>query len=370
MSSLGAGGQTTPFLVNTSNALTFVLTVICHGQSCCLYTNNLYGNQWFLLLGAALCGISTGTFWAIEAAVALTYPEPENQGRFLGWWLTFRVTGQLLGGAINLGLNADRNVAGKVNPTVYLIFIAVQCVGPFAAIFLPSPERVQRTDGLPVKQANDTSILKELKATARPVSTKFLLLIPLISQAVFPEAFFNTNLALHFSVRARTLGSLLSAFLALTVGNVLGLFKWSTVIQQEYRHTGTVLDWADAGFLRGFLLYVFLVAIFQAQYLLLYHVVGNVVENNEDTIRAAGLLRATESPAQAVSSGLNGVESIGTIGASALNFSLRGLALIPTFIVVRKIGDDHIATNKCHVSFAPICAYRTVPYCAHPSFPM
>lgn len=28
-----------------------------------LYCNSLYGNQWFLLLGAALCGISAGTFW-------------------------------------------------------------------------------------------------------------------------------------------------------------------------------------------------------------------------------------------------------------------------------------------------------------------
>ncbi|KXS21557.1 MFS general substrate transporter [Gonapodya prolifera JEL478] len=390
MNSLGAGGQATPFLVNTSNALTFVLMVVTAFLTSALvkvigvkwtlafgaagyapyaaglYTNNLYGNEWFLLLGAALCGISAGTFWAIEAAIALTYPEPENQGRFLGWWLTFRVAGQVLGGAINLGLNADRNEAGKVNPTVYLIFIALQCLGPFVAILLPSPERVQRTDGLPVKLFNDTSILNELKATARLfVSPKFLLVVPLIAQAVFPEAFFNTYLTLHFSVRARALGSFISAILALTVGNVLGwgldrtgvslknrtrravisvlaiqgaLWIWSTVIQQEYQAAGTNLDWSDAGFLRGFLLYVFLVAIFQAQYLLLYHVVGNVVENNEDTVRAAGLLRATESAAQAVSYGLNGVESFGTIGASALNFSLWGFALIPTYIVVWRIG--------------------------------
>ena len=36
----------------------------------------------------------------VEAAVALSYPEPKNQGRHLGWWMTFRVAGPVLGGAI------------------------------------------------------------------------------------------------------------------------------------------------------------------------------------------------------------------------------------------------------------------------------
>jgi len=64
-----------------------------------------------LLFGAALCGISAGTFWGIEAAVALSYSEPENQGRFLSTWLTFRVLGPILAGAINLGLKYAKPVS-------------------------------------------------------------------------------------------------------------------------------------------------------------------------------------------------------------------------------------------------------------------
>lgn len=87
MNSLGAGGEETPFLVNGANALTFGLMVLsCFFSSILvrligikgalifgtmgyapyaagLYTNNRYGNQWFVLFGAALCGISAGVFW-------------------------------------------------------------------------------------------------------------------------------------------------------------------------------------------------------------------------------------------------------------------------------------------------------------------
>jgi len=52
-----------------------------------LYTNNRFGTEWSVLFGAALCGLSAGVFWATEAAVALSYPEPERQGKFLGFWL-------------------------------------------------------------------------------------------------------------------------------------------------------------------------------------------------------------------------------------------------------------------------------------------
>jgi hypothetical protein len=36
-----------------------------------LYTNNRYGVEWFVYLGAALCGISAGVFWSAEAAIAI-----------------------------------------------------------------------------------------------------------------------------------------------------------------------------------------------------------------------------------------------------------------------------------------------------------
>lgn len=91
MNSLGAGGTASPWIINAANSLTFCLMIItaflastimdlvgvnfalflggvgfapyCAG----LYCNVVYGTEWFVLLGAAFCGLSAGLFWAIEA---------------------------------------------------------------------------------------------------------------------------------------------------------------------------------------------------------------------------------------------------------------------------------------------------------------
>ena len=321
MNSLGAGGARKPYLVNASNALTFSLMVLtCYFSSVLvryigikwtlivgtmgyapyaagLYTNNRFGTEWLVLLGAALCGLSAGVFWTSEAAIALSYPEPYNQGRFLGLWLTFRVGGQILGGAINLGINAKRDEAGSVSYTVYLIFIALQALGPFAGLLLNRPEQVEREDGVPVRLQITESPLVELKETAKLFFSKnFLLIVPLISQAVYSEAVTFTYQSLWFTVRVRALGSFLSGIVALLAGNLLGAFLdytklrlhtrarwaffvifglqgawwiWATILVTDFRKTQPTYDWVDPGFGRGFALFLFLIIGFQIQYLYL-----------------------------------------------------------------------------------------------------
>ncbi|GAB1195486.1 hypothetical protein APSETT444_004745 [Aspergillus pseudonomiae] len=294
-----------------------------------LYTNNRFGTEWFVLFGAALCGLSAGIFWMAEAAIAISYPEPHNQGRFLGFWLSFRVGGQILGGAINLGINSNRDTAGSVSYSVLIVFIVLQALGPFAGLLLNSPSQVQRTDGLPVKLRIANSPLHEIKETAKLFFTRnFLLIVPLISQAVFTEAVMFTYLSLWFSVRARALGSFLGGIIALILGNVLGAFLdtkrislktrtrsafvtiltlqgawwvWGTIIVTEFNKSQPSYDWADAGFGRGFALYLFWIVGFQLNYMFLYFLIGNLAHDEEEVIRISGLLRGTESAAQAVS---------------------------------------------------------------------
>ncbi|KAL1622722.1 hypothetical protein SLS54_004741 [Diplodia seriata] len=393
MNSLGAGGAQKPYLVNTANALTFCLMVVtCIFSSVVvrrigikwtliagtlgyapyaagLYTNNRFGTEWFVLFGAALCGLSAGIFWMSEAAIALSYPEPYNQGRFLGLWLSFRLGGQILGGAINLGINANRNEAGSVSYAVYLVFIALQALGPFAGLLLNKPSQVQRKDGVPVKLKITAGTAAELKATARLFFSKnFLLIVPLISQAVYSEAVVFTFQSLWFTVRARALGSFLSGIVAMAAGNVLGAFLdrtqlklhtrarwafftifglqgawwiWATVLVTEFHKTQPTYDWVDAGFGRGFALFLFMIIGFQIQYMYLYFVVGNLADNEPEVVRIAGLLRATESAAQAVSDGQYGLNSIpimAEVGGVYLNFGLWAVALLPGWLVVRQIG--------------------------------
>lgn len=392
MNSLGGGGQEDPWLVDAANALTFCLMVLTCALSgvfvkylgikwtlilgaagyapyaAGLYCNNRWHSSWFVLFGAACCGLGAGIFWMAEAAIAMSYPEPHNQGRLLGIWLSFRVGGQILGGAVNLGLNVHRNRAGSVSYTVFQIFIAIQALAPVAGLLLTPPSKVQRTDGVKVSCGvpKNESSLKEMKNTGKLFfGRSLLLIIPLIAQAVFAEAVFFTYQGLWFTVRARALGSFLSGIVAIIGGNVLGAFLdnqkittrlrsrwafavvlalqggwwiWGTVIVTDYHRTQPVLDWTDAGFGRGFAWFLVMVLGFQLNYLFLYFVVKNLAKNDAEIVRYAGLLRGTESAAQAVSYGLTSVTIMGEVGAVYLNFGLWAVAIIPAWFVIKDIG--------------------------------
>lgn len=168
-----------------------------------LYMNSRYGTEWLELLGAALCGISAGVFWMAEAAIAIAYPEPWNKGKALGYWLTYRLSGQILGGAVNIGLNVNENEAGKVSYTVYILFIAIQATGPFVALLLNKPNQVQRKDGRQVSLEILQNPWYEIRKTSKLFFTKkFLLIVPLIGQAVFAEAVFFTYLSREYQSKA------------------------------------------------------------------------------------------------------------------------------------------------------------------------
>lgn len=324
-----------------------------------------------------------------EAAIALSYPEPYNQGKLLGIWLSFRVGGQILGGAVNLGLNADRNEAGSVSYSVFQVFIALQAVAPFAGLLLTAPGKVERTDGEIVSCSigKEESSWKEFVSTAKLFAgKKFLLIIPLISQSVFAEAVFFTYQGLWFSVRARALGSFLSGIVAIAAGNVLGLFLdhtkwqlrmrargsfiviialqgawwvWGTILVTEYHKSQPTLDWVDSGFSRGFFWFLFMVGSFQINYLYLYFVigksfriasgalcflrsadcaVGQLAKNDAEVIRYAGILRGTESAAQAVSYGLVSLTTMGQFGAVYVNFALWAVSIVPAWFVIKEFG--------------------------------
>lgn len=210
-----------------------------------LYMNSRYGTEWLELFGSALCGVSAGVFWMAETAIAIAYPEPWNKGKALGYWLTYRLSGQIIGGAVNLGLNVHVDTAGKVSYVVYIIFIAIQALGPFVAFLLNKPSKVQRKDGRKVSLEILQDPWHELKQTARLFCTReFLSIVFFIGQAVFAESVFFTYLSrklannsicarsplentnshiVWFSVRARALGSFLGGIAAIISGNILGV---------------------------------------------------------------------------------------------------------------------------------------------------
>ncbi|KAF4919763.1 UNC93-like protein [Colletotrichum viniferum] len=376
MNALGAGGAQEPFLVNAANALVFGLmgflclfggpianriglarTLLLGAvgyplYSAGLYCNNRFGNVWFVLVGAAACGVSAGLFWASEGAVALGYPEPAKRGKYMNIWLWFRTGGPLVGGAIVLALNNDAGAKkkGKVGYQTYLVFIALQCLSVPFALALSPPEKVQRTDGSKVIIKAEKSFSAEFRELFR------------ISKRKDYSGNFQSY---YFGVRARALigfvsnfGTLLSSQLISTLLDYKGfsvkkrinigfyyvvvwhIIAWvyGWVIQEKYTANPPAYDWEDKGFTEGF--FVLLLWDFARQALQnwLYYLLATKTDNISELARFSGVLRGQESFAQAVAFGLNTRKWRGGRVPLAINTILLGLAVYPTWLVVR----DHV----------------------------
>ncbi|KAJ5100437.1 hypothetical protein N7456_006489 [Penicillium angulare] len=412
MNSLGAGGAESPFLINAANALVFglmgflcvfggpianrigmnwTLTLGAVGYpiySAALYTNNRYGNVWFVLVGAVACGLSAGLFWASEGAVALGYPEPSKRGQYMNIWLWFRTGGPLLGSAIVLGLNqfvksysrtlslqrtdiysvlpfqrakAKLDQVECLNIETYLIFVALQCLAVPLAIFLTRPENVQRSDGSAVRVVRQDSWKAEMVELWKVTRRKdILLLLPVFWAAYFNQYTGNFE-TYFFGVRARALIGLVS-YLAALVSSwiisrfldyqklavksrivysfyyviVLHIIAWvyGWVVQEQYTSNPPSLDWSDKGFVKG--LFVILLWQFSQQALQnwLYYLLSTMTDNISELSRLSGILRGQESFAQAVSYGINTRDWYGGRVPLAVNTILLGLAVFPTWLVI------------------------------------
>lgn len=198
----------------------------------------------------------------------------------------FRVLGQLVGGAINLGLNVHNDKAGSLSINTYLVFVVLQCLGPLVAALLSLPHQVQRKDGTPILLNLNPSVKAELLAMYKILKTKkVLLLLPLIWQGTFSESLIGTYAADNFTVRSRALGSLLSAIVVALSCYILGFFldaqrwsinfrgkaafisiyvmqlswwAWGIYTMNKYHHLKPTLDFGQSEWNRGFALYIML----------------------------------------------------------------------------------------------------------------
>ncbi|CAI6094773.1 unnamed protein product [Clonostachys chloroleuca] len=401
MNSVGAGGQQTPFLVMAGNAVLFSLmtiTCLCGSivanriglkntlilgttgyvlYSAALYTNNRYGVEWFIYVGSAACGITAGLFWAAEGAIMLLYPEQHTRGKYLAYWLCYRNSGSILGGIINLAFNATGSRTGKLDWRTYIVFVVLQCLGPAAGFFLSPPEKVVRRNGTRINLIKRISDLDELKALGRLMVRKELLLFetlliignrtPLFIYINWCLPYIGSYLSLYFSVRSRALASLISSLAQITATLLMGTFLdwtrlslnsrakyaysimmaliggcwiWGVIIQREYGNKPPGLDWDDSGFGRGWALYILWQMNWALTYNFGYWLIGFLAREAADTPRLTSYVRALESAGQCISSGISSTQTP-LIVCLGINFALWGLAIVPAFLVVRKVGVDY-----------------------------
>lgn len=215
MEDLGGGGQAEPYVVNAANVVTFAIMVVCAPvfgvignrigmkwvlvfgtlgyapYSAALYCNSVYGTQWFMIFGAATCGLSAAALWTAEAAIAVGYPEVSKRGLYVAVWLAVNKLGSIIAGAIKLALNADGSQKGSISPKTYLVLIALQCCGPFLALLIAPPNKLIRSDGTkPSYSGSNRTWRSELFALGKTFTRKeIILLLPVVISSQWGQTY-------------------------------------------------------------------------------------------------------------------------------------------------------------------------------------
>ena len=392
MNGLGGAGSASPYYVNAANAVIFCLQLlVCiFGSSLIakiglkwsfvlgmigfpiyassVYCNIRYDNTWYIMLACVIDGVSSGIFWLTEGAIVLAYPEKHRRGKYLAYWLAARIVGQMIGGAVTLGVNAENKLQGHISVQTYLVFISIQAVGPFVAAMLSSPQKVQRSDRSKVVVNLPQGLKTELRAMWSLVGRKeILLLLPMIFQSVFSEAFFSTYNATYFTVRSRALASLVASTCVIIANFMLGFFLdwrkltlnfraitafvviyafelslyiYAMIVNKEYERmeSSPVLDWTDDGFGRGVCVYILMLVGFNLMYDYLYWLIGTINRDGGDIIRLSAVVRGVESAGQAISYGINSIDTFPLSGAVAVNLSFFAACIIPSAFVIWNVG--------------------------------
>jgi MFS family permease len=173
-----------------------------------LYVNNRYGVEWFVLLGATLCGISASALWASEGAIAVGYPLVHERGMYTGIWLGLRQLGQVIGASIQLSLNVGNNQRGSVGYQTYLVLVALQCLGLPLAFLSSPPHKAIRSDGTRVATTGGPK--KEIKVEVKKMwallkEKRIYLLIPVLITFDWNRTYQGIYLTRYFTVRSRAL---------------------------------------------------------------------------------------------------------------------------------------------------------------------
>ncbi|KAF2197614.1 MFS general substrate transporter [Delitschia confertaspora ATCC 74209] len=392
---LGAGGAAEPYAVSAANALVYGLfAIVCVAAGAInnriglgyglalgaigyplygagLYTNNTSANTWFLLFGSALCGISAGFFWAAEAAIIVGYPSPRDRAFYLAIWQTAKAAGPIVGGAINLGLNADRKTAGSVSSATYIVFIAIMCLGLPIALCLSPAHKVWRRDGSKITIKLASTWGGEFQAVGKLFLTRRIaLLLPAFFISYFYNGFMSTWLTTYFTVRARAFSSFFTNFagifssfiIAALLDNqkihiktrakvaflcivtiLLGTWIWATILQKQFYDASVppVHDWFRGGFGKSYALIFFWQFGGQAFQQFLYWLVGQYATDLSNLSHHTGILRGMEALGQTVAWAMQSEGNANHFVSIGLNFGLTALCVLPTWIILSELEGSH-----------------------------
>ncbi|KAF4711870.1 DUF895 domain membrane protein [Perkinsus olseni] len=174
-------------------------------------SDTIQGYSVFVLAGALL-GVGAALLWTAQGAVMMAYAAPEERGGYIvEFWLIFNMGG-FLGGLLQFIINYSGRETSGSNDWTYLLFVCVMISGTAIGwIMIAPPDRVMRSDGVPVIVPSAKPVGKEIVDTVAVVKEKaMVLLAPLFLGTNFYYTYvFNCVNASTFSARSRGLNSAL-----------------------------------------------------------------------------------------------------------------------------------------------------------------
>ncbi|CAH2355238.1 putative notoamide biosynthesis cluster protein O' [[Candida] railenensis] len=341
-----------------------------------LYKNSKDGSQALITAGATLCGISAAAFWTGEATVAILYPEQNQRGLFIGTWQVLNKIGGLIAGAISLALNINDDESGGVSLNTYVVLLSIQCLGFPASFLLSPPEKVIRSDGTKlISNVRHKTLKEEARTFLKVLKRKEVLgLAPLFISVVWFNSWQSNYITNHFSVRARSLNSLLSALIGgatdivagqfldtkyirrslkvkgswvLAVALMTGFFIYSLVLQHEFDvNPEEGIDWkGNARFARAFIPFQIFKISGEFIFNWTYWVIGAYQFSSEEIPHVSGIIRSLESLGQCLAFVITVVNTndMTSLIASVVIFFL---SVIPASYIVSQVTDEEITGRE------------------------
>ncbi|CCH42741.1 UNC93-like protein MFSD11 [Wickerhamomyces ciferrii] len=395
---MGAGGLITTTTANVANSVLFAVMTITSPffavlankiglkwslvigvigyvpYSAGLYLNSKNGAQWLVMLGAVTCGFSASLFWVAEGTAAVLYPSNNERGLFIGIWQFINKFGLVIGGAIVLALNIHTSTKGGVSLNTYAAFIAIQCAGILFVWFFVKPEKVIRDDGTSARSnIGNESIKDRFKKLGQVFKKKEVwLLAPLSLANMWFMTWQGNYITTYFSVRSRSLNTLVTAFVQMFADIIVGLlldtkyfsvetkkrwswhiisflmtmyFVYSIIIQSIYdKNPVSGLDWTESGFGRGFIPFVLFKLFAEALNNWMYWIIGTMNYHSTELTYVVSIIRGLESNGEMWAFVIGAVNP-NLMVSLAVSAGVFWLTVPPVTYLVHFVADDVAAKN-------------------------
>lgn len=266
--------------------------------------------------------------WTSSGFIQFAYAEEKDKAKYITYQWVLTSSGSTVGALIAFGINYDKQEATGVSTSVYVAFIVIMCLAICLDLLLiVDPRDVVRDDGRHIAIFKEPQLLDEMRGIlAVLLDPKIIILIPAMFVGDMCLALTSSINAYYFNLRTRSLNNLLfqavmipspialsyimdsqkirsrrakgflgtAAVGAVTLGATAGLLAW--IVRNgvdDQRSIAPAVDWTDAAFAAGFVLYLLFGVVFACFQIAVQWTLASLTNEPALCARYAGAFKGT-----------------------------------------------------------------------------